>query len=890
MKRRCVAASMGLVFGLGALGPAAMAQTAEEAGGSDEFLDSLAEEKPEEAGKAKADDGAPADPAPADASLAKEAEATAPAPPAPAKPLDVIPVAQQAAPAVPAAPAPPRKRGPIEEIIVTAQRREENAQDVAISITVFNQEQLANANVTNASDLAIYTPSLTTNQRFGPENTAFAIRGFTQDLRTTASVGTYFAEVVAPRGQILQTSGDGAGPGALFDLQNVQVLKGPQGTLFGRNTTGGAVLLVPNKPKDEFEGYAELSGGDFEARRLQAVLNVPVTDWFKLRFGVDRNEREGHLTNITHVGADHLGDVDYAAYRLSLVLDLTDSLENYSIFAYVDSHNHGNAGRLFACNPSSLPTENTFFALVGRSCQEQLANQAASGQDGYYDLVSTIGTPISTIEEKRFINTTTWTASDNLTFKNIFAYAYLETNNGSDIFGSFWPETAGGDPRREFSIGLSVVSPYFPTTLQQTVVEEIQVQGSSLDERLVWQAGAYYEHSTPDGWSGNNAAAFIFCEEPSIEGDPSQFNCNDPLNGAIGGVLILQAKTEYLNRAVYSQATFDVLDSLSLTAGLRYTWDRTEGEGLKTRYSYVGPVQQAPTYSPSSPTVETEAPTWLLDLNYRPIDGVMTYAKYIRGYRQGSANVGTDPGVDTFDAEKVDTYEIGAKTTFGGLVPGRFNFAVFYNDFTDMQLQAGFISPTAGPTTAIFNAGKARIQGLEAEAFFQPWEALSASLSYSYLDTELLEQDDNRAKVMAASGPVAGETFTPIAEVGDELPFAPDQTYVASVNYRLPLPEKTGEIALGVTYAYIGQQRATASSSSPFALFDPYSLLNLNLNWTSIFQAPLDLSVFATNVLDEEYMTFIGGTYNVLGFESRNVGSPRTIGARLKYRFGAAAE
>src|SRR3546814_6972799 len=100
------------------------------------------------------------------------------------------------------------------------------SQDVPISITVLDQQQLANANVTNSSDLANYTPSLSVNTRFGAENAMFAIRGFTQDLRTTASVATYFAEVVAPRGQSLQNSGDGAGPGSLFDLENVQVLQG----------------------------------------------------------------------------------------------------------------------------------------------------------------------------------------------------------------------------------------------------------------------------------------------------------------------------------------------------------------------------------------------------------------------------------------------------------------------------------------------------------------------------------------------------------------------------------------------------------------------------------------------------------------------------------------
>jgi iron complex outermembrane recepter protein len=159
----------------------------------------------------------------------------------------------------------------IEEIIVTAQRREENIQDVAISITVLDQEQISKADMTTSADIARYTPSLSANTRFGTDNATFTIRGFTQDLRTTASVGTYFAEVVAPRGQSTQTSGDGAGPGTLFDLQNIQVLKGPQGTLFGRNTTGGAILIVPQKPTGEFEGYAEFTGAQMGGLRGQGV-------------------------------------------------------------------------------------------------------------------------------------------------------------------------------------------------------------------------------------------------------------------------------------------------------------------------------------------------------------------------------------------------------------------------------------------------------------------------------------------------------------------------------------------------------------------------------------------------------------------------------------------
>src|SRR5262249_29593889 len=132
------------------------------------------------------------------------------------------------------------------EIVVTARRTEERLQDVPISIAVFNQEQLANRNVTNAVDLATYTPSLSVNNNYGNENASFAIRGFVQDAGTPPSVGTYFGDVVAPRGPTQGTAaGDGLGPGSFFDLQNVQILKGPQGTLFGRNTTGGAIVLVP---------------------------------------------------------------------------------------------------------------------------------------------------------------------------------------------------------------------------------------------------------------------------------------------------------------------------------------------------------------------------------------------------------------------------------------------------------------------------------------------------------------------------------------------------------------------------------------------------------------------------------------------------------------------
>ncbi len=417
-----------------------------------------------------------------------------------------------------------------------------------------------------------------------------------------------------------------------------------------------------------------------------------------------------------------------------------------------------------------------------------------------------------------------------------------------------------------------------------------------MDSQLIWQAGLYYENSQPDGYSGNNSAAFLSCDLTTLEGsDPSEYNCFDALGGTLGGVLVQEYKTEYLNMAAYSQATYSFTDSLDLTLGLRYTIDETEGYGIKTRHTFLGTIAQAPIISISNPKVESEAPTGMIELKYHPAEAMMIYAKYIRGYRQGSVNLAADPGLDTHEHETVDTYEIGAKTSFGGAVPGRFNISIFTNELTDMQLQNGYISSTAGPTTAITNAGEAEIQGLEIEAMFKLLDPLTLAISYSMLDTELVGQgtvspESIAAAVTAASGnPVSGQlagaTFVPIADLGDELPFSPEQSLVASLNYQVPSPAEWGVITLGATYVYTGEQRAAASSASPFAMLPDFEIWNLNASWMGILGSNFELSLFGTNVMDEEYLTYVSGVYNTLSFETRQNGMPKLVGGRLRYNF-----
>lgn len=802
----------------------------------------------------------------------------------------------------PAQQEPQKKASVLEEVIVTAQRRAESQQDVAISMTVLNQDQLANANMTNTSDLADYTPSLSVNNRFGPENASFSLRGFTTALRTTASVGVYFAEVAAPRGQNVQTSGDGAGPGTLFDLENVQVLKGPQGTLFGRNTTGGAILFVPTKPSDEFEGYVEFSMGDFGLRQQQAAINLPLTDKLKIRLGIDDKRRDGHLNNVSGIGADELGDANFTAARLSLLFDATESIQNYTVINYADSETRGTTSRLFDCSTAS-PTDNPLTLFTGPGCRQQLEDQRNNGQDGFYDLVSTVSDPISAIEDLRVINKLSWNINESLTLNNILAYTALVTENSSDIFGTQFTETqatlvaqalpfgfnvpvGAADPRREFSPGISITNPDRPITDQQGRVFELQLQGLSLEGQLDWQAGVYYEDSLPNGVSGNDAAILISCDLATIAtGDPSQYNCFDPSGGVLGGVSQILNKTEYRNKAVYAQGTYDVFEWLSVTAGARYTWDDTLGEIEFVRHTFLGNAPLQSIVSQEKARQSSEAPTGLLELQFRPYEDVMIYGKYVRGYRQGSVNMAADVGIQTHDKETVDTFEIGAKTSFNWPVPGRFNVSIFDNDFTDMQLQGGYVSPNKGPTTAIFNAGTAEIRGAELEAFFQLYEGLTLSLSYSRLITELLEQEDNQEKVEAAGGPVAGATFSPSAVVGDSLPFAQAYAYTASLNYTLPLPPAIGSISLGATYIATGEQRQSATGTTPFDVLEPYSLINANASWQDIMGLPLDLNVFATNVQDKEYLVYISGTDGSLGFSSRQMGLPRMYGARLRYHF-----
>jgi iron complex outermembrane receptor protein len=844
------------------------------------------------------------------------------------------------------------------DIIVTAQRVEQRLQDVPISISVFNQAELTAKNVSNLKDLAQYTPGLAVNNRYGADNTTFTIRGFYQEQRSFATVGVFFADVVAPRGSGATFGGDGAGPGALFDLQNVQVLKGPQGTLFGRNVTGGAVLLVPQRPTDKLEGYVEGSAGNYDMWRAQAVVNIPLSDSFRVRAGFDHQDRHGYLKNVGRFGDGTygnrgMGDVDYWAARLSIVGDLTPDLENYTIFSYSHSQSNGVEPKIIqAFAPSTNATCVQRATLANFGC-ESIAQMAREAPYGWWTVSNRMPDAQSASETWQAINTTTWKASDSLTVKNIASYAEFRGRTNLDLFGNYalLPNVVSGTEALSQVNGFAfthnnAVTGY--TNAESSFVEELQLQGHPGDGRFTWQAGGYVELNNPIGLSGVQTASFTPCT------DITTFNCS-PASAATGvggtGSYSLQ-KTKFSDYALYAQASYNLTNQIKLTGGFRYTWDKmrtflinetsvfnTVPANVKfgcTNLSapgFVGVINgfgPAPANSPyflgqqlgvcqQNLAVDSSAPTWLLDVDYKPIEDVMLYAKWSRGYRQGGLAIfGPDP-IQKYGPETVDTYEIGAKTGWHGSVPGTFNLSGYYNNFRNQQLQLGvacssllpnFTGGCAGNAT-IFNAGKSHIWGIEAELNVSPVQGLHFDLAYAYINARQLEvsvptvlppYNSFTAPLVNSGGKhCAGEQCDTIANSG------PPHQIVGTLAYTLPLAESVGKVTFGGTLVYQSRRRIVSDgvvtradgsilslaqtaadgvvTTSGAGIAPSSTVLNLSATWENVAHYPVDVSFFMTNVTNEHVILQINDNQQ-RGFISATLGEPQMWGFRLRYKFG----
>jgi iron complex outermembrane receptor protein len=773
----------------------------------------------------------------------------------------------------------------LSEIIVTARRFEERAQDVPISMTVFNQQALSDRNIVTAGDLAIATPSLAVDNEFGQDVTSFALRGFVQQLNTTPSVAVYFADAVEPRGGAVgEPAGSGVPPGSFFDLQNVQVLKGPQGTLFGRNTDGGAVLLVPTKPTSEFGGYLEGAYGNFSMGEVQGALNVPLGDNVRMRFSVNHETRNGYENNITGIGPQDFANIDFTAARYSLVVDITPDLENYTVASYNLSVNNGLLPQLFACNPAE--------GLAALLCPPLQAQVQKSGD---FAVSNNLPGAESYLKQYQAINTTIWHVTDSLTVKNVANYGLLVTKLDSALFGAYLG--GGGIFGSPFLTSTSSPTPEAAqTTDQYTWSDELQLSGKLFDNKLSWQGGGYVERSGPHGdLTGTRSGSFLACP------DLTDFICSGP-----GLVDINTSTVHYNDQAVFGQVTYAILEQLKVTAGLRYTSDNTTATIHQTNYAgfpFFPPAGTfttitcqvtAPGVTPANGCTQmleenSHAPTYLLGLDYNPIQDVLLYAKYARGYRQGSVAAFALEGFQVYAPEFVNSFELGEKTTFSGPISGTFDVTGHYNAFSDQQLLAGFISGGV-PSAGIANAGKSRIWGVEVESSLVPVKPLTLALSYSYLNTEL-------QSAFVESPPPGAQVIFPTT-VGGDLPFSPKNKLSSSATYRLPVPDDIGKLSLSANYTYTSSllvsKAAPASTASglpetpdPLARIGAYGLLGMNVHWDNILRSPIDGELFATNLTNRLYYTNVTGLWtSPFGLASRYPGEPRMYGIRVQVHFG----
>ncbi|MDE2302767.1 MAG: TonB-dependent receptor [Sphingomonadales bacterium] len=804
-------------------------------------------------------------------------------------------------------------------IIVTARRIEERLQDVPISITVFNPQQIANKNIRDATDLATYTPSLSANNNFGQDNTTFAIRGFVQDIGTAPSVGTYFGDVVVPRGGSNgQPVGDTANAGDFFDIQNVQVLKGPQGTLFGTNTTGGAVLFVPQRPTDKLEGYVQAGLGNYNQWRVQAVINVPLSDSFRIRLGVDRQKQDGYLHNISGIGPSNFNNVDYTAVRLSMVGDLTPNLENYLIASYYRSTDNGGLEKVSAANATqgSLGAPGLGFGALA-------ANQIAQQAGSFYNVEN--ANPFAGLRTTQWqvIDTVSWKATDNVTIKNIASYAQLKQAGDNPIFGVNWPVNVGGTTYNT-NFQEAVSPPNLNIADESTFTDELRFQGNTSDDRLTYQGGAYLEVVRPLATVGSQSPGFLSC----ADGNGNAFNCTDSLAGAIGSAFGIPAAfnpihvgdinytvgtTAYRDVGLYSQATYKLTEKLKATAGFRYTWDDESVNTVQEVYQF----NAAPNYGVSgahcfnntlgqvfpncttSYFTKSSAPTWHADLDYNLTRDVMFYGSYSRGYRAGvivpvipigGTAAAPNTQLNYVRPEKVDTYEVGMKSSFEGAVRGTFDITGFYNNFTNQQIQLGFlpINPALYPETAApVNAGKSKIYGIEVEGTLNPVTGLELSFGYTYLRT--------RIDQVLASPPSAAYITQASFNVGDPLTLSPRNKLTVGADYTLPTPREWGKLSVGASVTYRSSELANyidRSNPDPSiaaaGTLPALTLVDANLNWVGVYGKPLDIGLFVTNLTNRQYYNFSAGLGSTqLGFDVSSVGAPRMFGATVKYHFGS---
>ena len=822
-----------------------------------------------------------------------------------AVPMTAFAAEAEAAPAA-AAPGVP-------EIIVTANRREERAQDVPISLSVISGAALQERAVTQLQDIATTVPSLVVapNGQASRDVQSPSIRGQSASFEGSPAVVVYLNEVPLPSAYSLSSQG---GPGNFVDLSNLQVLEGAQGTLFGRNTTGGAILLTPAKPTDKLEGHIQAGFGNYNLFESEAVLNIPVNDKVRLRLVGASRDRDG-FTHDTQWNKDR-DDQHWRTGRIGLWLNPLEGVTNYTMGYYTESHSNGtgtiaasyNQKRLLGLAETPVPIGGgvtyPLGALVGSynfcgagtgvpNCSAydtMIAQQKAAGpRQTAHDIDDFTKLYTGGID-----NTTDIEINSNLKLRNIVSWSEIK---------SYYAQNTSGLDAPIYDTGTTVESRTAPKDWYKLFTDELQLQGTGLDKKLTYTAGAFYFNQTPAGTS--QSWAYTLCAYPTPTGCP------------LG---TYQASVTNRSKALYAQATLDMgaltpsLDHLRLTAGYRYTWDTVIGSNASWNYvklpngsPYVTGCSWNSIKNPNpltdcqySATLNSSAPNWNIGLDYRPTRDLMVYAKVTRGYKAGGFNsyaVFTD--TRTFGPEKVTDYEAGFKSnyTVAGM-PTMLNVNGFYLDYDNIQRAAGDYNAATGGNGAItLNNASAVIKGVELEWMVRPAKGFELGGNYSHLESHY------KSFIFNSNSGVwdctAQSITSPKVFVGANMTCRPLQYLSPNIlsiygRVTIPAPEKIGDISLYASYSWTDKQ-ATApfstetfpdgTANEPGVLLPSYGLLNATLEWKHVMGSKVDLTVFGTNLANKTYEISNSGVYQTIGAQAVIYGEPRMFGARVKFSF-----
>ena len=799
----------------------------------------------------------------------------------------------------------------LSEIVVTAQRREERSQDVPIAITALSPDGLRERSVNDLQGLQNQVPSLLIqpNGQASRDVMAPAIRGQGASFQGAPGVVVYLNEVPLPAAFSLSQQG---GPGNFVDLQSVQVLSGAQGTLFGRNTTGGAILLTTARPTDRLEGHVSGAFGNYNMTEFEAVLNVPLSDSLRVRLVGAARDRDGFTQDINW-NKDR-DNQHWRMGRIGVEFEPLAGVSNYTMAYYGYSKNNGtgivpisfNYPRLLGftqvgfgnyCGTMASPDTNcTVLKKMISDQQDRGVRKVAHGLDDFAKL-----------ETWGISNATDIELTTGLKLRNIVSFASLKSYYASDQDGTI---------ANVNDTGITTLSRTAPKDYYELFTEELQLQGEALDSKLTYTLGGFYSKQKPGGQMADYSATLC-----GLTGEAGALKC--------AGYRAVSVTNE--SKALFAQATLDfgafspALDRLRLTAGYRYTWDRIDGATVvysPALYGGTGPDNVLCSFngvtvpranatnliSDSTPGCRFEghlrssAPNWTIGLDYRPIDNLLLYAKVTRGYKAGGVNsYAVNAQYAQFGPEFVTDWEAGFKSDFkiGGR-PVRLNVNGFNMDYSKIQRGLADYNPTTNRSgAATLSEASARIRGVELEVMIKPFDALELGGNYSYTDAKYKSFKYKSATAVwdchstAANGYL--KTTTPDLTC-IPMQFMSPNIFSVYGRLALPVPEDAGAVSLFVSYAWTDARHQSGPALEKFvdgsATWEPgsdlpaYGLLSASLDWKGALGTDLDVSVFGSNILNKEYTISNSGVYNSIGNQAQIYGEPRMYGIRLRYNFG----